>query len=132
MAVGAYDATMPLTRLDHYNVSTSKPEETLRFYCEGLGMVNDPSRRPDFPVPGAWLFIGDAPLVHVVFVDEDPGDPTGPLDHVAFDATDRDGICELLDGVGAQYKIVEHPSGAFSQVFVRDPNGVLVEINVKG
>ena len=123
---------MPLTRLDHYNVSTSKPEETLRFYCDGLGLVNDPERRPDFPVPGAWLFVDDQPLVHVVYVDDDPGKPAGPLDHVAFDGVDRDAICERLEDQGIDYKLIEHPSGAFSQLFLRDPNGVRVEINVKG
>lgn len=122
---------MPLTRLDHYNVSTARPDETIRFYCDGLGMVNDPSRRPDFGIPGAWLFVGDQPLVHLVFVEEDPGTPSGPLDHVAFDATDRDGIRERLERNGIEYKLVEHPSGAFSQLFLRDPNGVRVEINVK-
>ena len=123
---------MPLTRLDHYNISTARPEETLRFYCDGLGLVNDPSRRPDFGIPGAWLFVNDQALVHLVFVDEDPGRPSGPLDHVAFDGVDRDTICARLDDQGIDYSLVEHPSGAFSQVFLRDPNGVRVEINVKG
>lgn len=123
---------MPLTRLDHYNVSTAKPDETLRFYCDGLGLVNDPSRRPDFGIPGAWLFADDQPLVHLVFVDDDPGTPTGPLDHVAFDGVDRDAICARLEDQGIDYRLVEHASGAFSQLFLHDPNGVHVEINVKG
>ena len=45
---------MPIDRLDHYNIATSRPEETLRFYCDGLGLVNDPDRRPDFGVPVLW------------------------------------------------------------------------------
>ena len=92
---------MPLTRLDHYNVSTAKPDETLRFYCDGLGLVNDPARRPDFGIPGAWLFVDDQPLVHLVFVEDDPGAPTGPLDHVAFDGTDRQEVVAFDQETGA-------------------------------
>lgn len=123
---------MTIARLDHYNVVTARPEETLRFYCEGLGLENDPSRRPAFDVPGAWLFAGDDPLVHVMFVEDDPGSPAGPLDHVAFDGgSDIDGMCERLEREGIGYDRRDHPSGAFSQLFLRDPNGIRIEINLK-
>ena len=39
--------------LDHYNVSTRKLDETVRFYQDVLGFVNGP--RPPFDFPGAWL-----------------------------------------------------------------------------
>ena len=122
---------MPLRSLDHYNVTTAKPDETLHFYCDGLGLVNDPARRPDFGVPGAWLFVGDRAVVHLMFVDDDPGTPAGPLDHVAFDAADADAIIERLDAADIAYDRRDHPSGAFSQLFVRDPNGIRVEINIQ-
>ncbi len=122
---------MPIKNLDHYNVVTAKPEETVRFYCDGLGMVNDPDRRPDFGVPGAWLFVDDAPLVHLLFVDDDPGTPSGPLDHVAFAGADADAIIERLDACEIPWDRRDHPSGAFSQLFLRDPNGIRVEINIQ-
>ena len=121
---------MTLTRLDHFNVVTACPDETLRFYCDGLGLVNDPDRRPDFGVPGAWLFAGDAPLVHLAYVDEDPGGQTGPINHIAFAGEDREAICARLDSLDIAYKLVEQPAYGFSQVFVIDPNGVKVEINI--
>lgn len=37
--------------LDHYNVSTRKLDETVRFYEDVLGFVNGP--RPPFDFPGA-------------------------------------------------------------------------------
>jgi len=122
---------MPLTRLDHFNISTAKPEATLSFYCDALGLVNEPARRPDLGVPGAWLFAGDRPLVHLVYVDDDPGSPTGAPDHVAFDAEAREAIAARLEEHGVKYELMEHPSRSFSQLFLRDPNGVLVEINCK-
>lgn len=123
---------MPIERLDHYNIVTARPEDTLRFYCDGLGLVNDPGRRPDFGVPGAWLFAGEAALVHLLYVDEQPVAPAGPLDHVAFDGgTDDVGMCDRLDANGIEYRRVDHPSGAFSQLFLHDPNGIKVEINLR-
>ena len=125
------ELSMPLKRLDHFNVVTAQPEKTLRFYCDGLGLVNDPSRRPDFGIPGAWLFIDDQPVVHLVFVDDDPRGPSGALDHVAFAASDREAICARLDKMQIAYRAIDHPSGAFSQLFLEDPNGVKVEINIR-
>ncbi len=123
---------MPIGRLDHYNVVTADPDETLRFYCDGLGLVNDPDRRPNFGVPGAWLFAGDDPLVHLMFVDDDPGTPAGPLDHVAFDGGSHlEGMCARLERAGISYDRRDHPSGAFSQLFLRDPNGIRIEINLR-
>lgn len=122
---------MPLTGLDHFNISTAKPEQTMSFYCDALGLVNRPERRPELGVPGVWLFAGDRPLVHLVFVDDEPGAVRGALDHVAFDATDRDAIASRLDDHGVVYELIDHPSGTFSQFFVRDPNGALIEINCK-
>src|SRR5262249_16282764 len=40
--------------LDHYNVSTRKLGETIRFYEDVLGMKNGP--RPPFNFPGAWIY----------------------------------------------------------------------------
>jgi len=122
---------MPLRKLDHFTIETANPDKTLRFYCDALGLVNDPARRPELGVPGAWLFADDQALVHVVYVDDDPGPPAGALDHVAFDAVDRDAIASRLDDHGVAYELMEHPSRSFSQLFLRDPHGVLVEINCK-
>ncbi len=45
--------------LDHYNVSTRKLPETIRFYEEVLGFKNGP--RPPFNFPGAWLYSAGHP-----------------------------------------------------------------------
>lgn len=121
---------MPLRGLDHFNVVTARPDETLAFYCDGLGLVDDPDRRPDFGIPGAWLFQDDRALVHLVFVDDDPPAHAGPLDHVAFQGADIDATCARLDAEGIEYRRVDHASGAFSQLFLHDPNGIKVEINI--
>ena len=44
--------------------------------------------RPPFPFPGAWLYCGDEPVVHLVGVDEQPEKPgkLPQLEHFAFSA----------------------------------------------
>ncbi|MBB3992290.1 VOC family protein, partial [Croceicoccus naphthovorans] len=55
---------MDVGLLDHYNILTRKLDETVRFYERALGMRSGP--RPPFDVPGAWLYRGDHPVVHVI------------------------------------------------------------------
>ena len=76
---------MEIRTLDHVNISTARPDETLDFYCDLLGLVDDRARRPDFGFPGAWLFAGDRAVVHLNFVDDDPSGPANALDHPALD-----------------------------------------------
>jgi len=59
----------------------------------------------------------------------DPG--VGPVDHIAFNASDYDGLLERLQQQGVRAVTNAVPGGP-RQVFIQDPNGVRVEINVSG
>lgn len=119
-------------RLDHYNIDTAKPEETVGFYCDVLGAVNDPSRRPDFGFPGAWLFLDDHPVIHLNFIDEDKAGSTGAFNHVAFEAEGFLDLCARLDESGLTYRTSEVPEIDLLQIFVKDPNNVRLELNIRG
>ena len=54
---------MSIGMLDHYNVSTRKLKETVQFYEDVLGFKNGP--RPQFDFPGAWLYSGSQPVLHL-------------------------------------------------------------------
>ena len=123
---------MGLKRLDHYNIETTRPEETVAFYCDVLGCVNAPERRPAVPIPGTWLLVGDHPAIHVNFVDEDRTAPTGAIDHVAFEASGFLEMCDRLDELEVEYEAVESPQFDLLQIYVFDPNQVRVEINIRG
>lgn len=114
--------------LDHFNIQTSRPDETIDFYVEVLGLENRPEGRPDFGFPGAWLWAGAKPLVHLVFQDEDPGPVEGPLNHVAFSTGDFETIQAKLDERGLKYRLGGRGDLGLQQLFVKDPNGVLVEL----
>jgi catechol 2,3-dioxygenase-like lactoylglutathione lyase family enzyme len=124
--------SMTLKRLDHYNLETARPDETIAFYCDVLGCVNAPERRPDFGLPGAWLLVDDHPAIHINFVDEEPAASTGAIDHVAFEGEGFLEMCAQLDSLGVDYETMELAPVDLLQIFVVDPNGIRVEINIRG
>lgn len=132
---------MPIGRLDHYSIRTTRVEETRRFYVEVMGLRDGP--RPPFKFPGAWLYSGEQAVVHVVGIDPDDrrglldylGDKavetagTGTLDHVAFTASDLDGLRGRLGRHSVSFRERTVPDLNLHQVFLEDPNGVTIELN---
>ncbi|MEO7369783.1 MAG: VOC family protein [Ilumatobacteraceae bacterium] len=123
---------MTLSRLDHYNIETVLPDETVTFYTDVLGLVNAPERRPVGPVPGTWILVGDHPAVHVNFVERDRAGVTGSIDHVAFEGSGFEAMCAHLDELAVTYEVVETPQYHLKQIYVVDPNGIRIEINIRG
>lgn len=122
-----------ITGLDHINIDTSCPEDTISFYEEVLGLQNRPQDRPDFGFPGAWLFLADRAVVHLNFIDDDGRAANrSAFNHIAFEGSDFTAMCALLEARGLKYRTSQRPDIALSQIFVKDPNGVAVEINIRG
>jgi catechol 2,3-dioxygenase-like lactoylglutathione lyase family enzyme len=133
--------------LNHISVRTLDLEGTRDFYQRVLGLTVGP--RPDFPFPGAWMYRGDHSdvanaVVHLIGMD--PNDPkglkdylgdrdvaslhgTGAVDHVAFFATGLAGMLEHLRGLGVPVRERTVPNIGLHQLFLEDPNGVVVELN---
>jgi catechol 2,3-dioxygenase-like lactoylglutathione lyase family enzyme len=121
---------MPLGLLDHFNVRTTDLAATRRFYCELMGLKD--GFRPNFSFPGAWLYSGDQAVVHVRGLE--PGDPvpgagTGSVDHIAFVASGLKEMRDRLTAAGFPFREREVPNLGLKQLFVTDPNGVLIELN---
>ncbi len=55
---------MPVTAMNHFTILTDDVAATVDFYRDLLGLVAGP--RPPFSFPGAWMYSGDAPILHVV------------------------------------------------------------------
>lgn len=122
---------MAITGLDHINIDTCRPDDTVEFYTQVLGLENRPERRPNFGFPGAWLFSGDRAVVHLNFIDEDDRfGQRNAFNHIAFEGSDFDGMCATLDGLGHEYRTSVRDEIKLRQIFVDDPNGVRVEINI--
>jgi catechol 2,3-dioxygenase-like lactoylglutathione lyase family enzyme len=129
---------MPLERLDHYFVYASDLEASRHFYAEVLGLPA--GARPAFDFPGYWFYLDGRPVVHVGNSQFDGGyiEPggertiagsTGPVDHIAFRGRDIDAFVERFERSGLRYQRREVPDFRLSQLFVKDPDGVTIELN---
>src|SRR5438876_8668713 len=58
------DETMAVEGMNHFTILTDDVDGTLDFYDELLGLTA--GLRPNFDFPGAWLYAGGAPILHVI------------------------------------------------------------------
>jgi catechol 2,3-dioxygenase-like lactoylglutathione lyase family enzyme len=122
--------TMSVGVLDHYNVSTRKLKDTVRFYEDVLGLTNGP--RPPFDFPGAWLYSEGHPVLHLNDIsgtDRDQRPDSGVIDHVAFGSHGFEAMKKHLSGKTITYRVNEVPNSTRRQIFLRDPNNVEIELN---
>jgi catechol 2,3-dioxygenase-like lactoylglutathione lyase family enzyme len=124
---------MPVTSLDHATVLTTDTARTSAFYAEIFDM--HPGPRPNFDFPGAWLYAGGTPVLHIVERTEIPASG-GPIEHVAFRGTGRAACVAALEAKGLPFRIIKLAGGGPEQgeawqLFVADPNGALVEVLFK-
>jgi catechol 2,3-dioxygenase-like lactoylglutathione lyase family enzyme len=145
---------MEIKRIDHYSIRTLDVEASRKFYTEIIGLKVGP--RPPFDFPGLWLYDGEPPadldqaggnygIVHVMGVDRgnpqslidymggtDPdtmrGD-TGAFDHIALSVTGREGMLERCRRNNVSFFEREVPVLGLHQVFIKDPNGLTIELN---
>ncbi len=133
---------MGVSRLEHVNIRCARLAATIAFYVDVLGLSEGP--RPNFPFRGAWLYCGDTAVVHLVEAADHPGSWTGTLerasdtqtgldtgafDHVAFHGEDFEGMKAKLSAAGIAFRERAVPGGSLRQLFVPDPEGVMVELN---
>lgn len=133
--------------LNHFSIRTTDLNSTRTFYEGALGLTVGP--RPAFPFPGVWLYNGAHTdvanaMVHVVGIDfNDPeglkqylGDRdisslrgSGAVDHIALFATGLQAKLENLTKLGIAVRERTVPSIGLHQLFLDDPNGVVIELN---
>ncbi len=118
---------MAIRWLDHINIGTADLAATRAFYVDLLGLVE--GDRPSFSFPGAWLYCGDRAVVHLVGLSAARPVATAALDHFAFDCDDFDTVMARLESASYEHQVRIVPGTGRRQIFLRDPNGVNVELN---
>jgi catechol 2,3-dioxygenase-like lactoylglutathione lyase family enzyme len=116
--------------LDHFNIRTRNLAETVRFYEEVLGLQN--GARPNFAFPGAWMYSEGRAVVHLVDISatsEQQKPDSGVVHHVAFASRGFGAMKTRLAQKGMAFDARQVPGGELWQIFVRDPNGVMIELN---
>jgi catechol 2,3-dioxygenase-like lactoylglutathione lyase family enzyme len=121
---------MPLHGLDHVTINCSDLAASRAFYSEALGMQD--GERPPFPFPGAWLYLGGRPVLHLVGGAPSESPTTGSFDHVAFEAADFEAMRQHLVAMGVGFQENDFASIGLKQLFFPDPDGVKVELNFRG
>jgi catechol 2,3-dioxygenase-like lactoylglutathione lyase family enzyme len=128
---------MPLQRLEHVLVLADDLEATRAFYCDVLGF--EVGERPALEFPGYWLYLHGVPCLHVAeraayeahAAQVGLSPVHGPIDHVALAAEGYDELASRLEGAGIEAMENRVPGAGFCQLFVTDPNGVRIELNVR-
>ena len=134
---------MPVTELNHYFVRANDLERSHRFYCDVLGFEDMP--RPTFPFPGHWLGVNGKVQVHMgphgiahselYYLGTSPQsatDNTGVVDHIAFLATDPKAFTQRFKTMALDCRKRYFPEFRLFQMFVKDPDGLTIELNFHG
>lgn len=111
-----------IERLDHVNLQTTQLEAMIAWYSHFMQLKQ--GYRPNFPFPGAWMYAGDVPVVHLVPVATTPPKASDlALEHAAFFAKGLPAFLERLTAAGEACRVVRVPDIPLVQVNVWDPDG---------
>jgi catechol 2,3-dioxygenase-like lactoylglutathione lyase family enzyme len=139
MTIAEVTTAACIQNLLHISVKTADVPATVRFYCDLLGMIE--VDRPAFDFPGAWLATpppAKGILIHLyggeTALNADGVVPTGggAIDHVAITAVGFQEMREKITGSGKNWRQNIPPGTQIWQLFVRDPNGILIELTFDG
>ena len=116
-----------IAELNHVALLVSDVKRSCDFYQGVLGL--EPMARPAFDFPGAWFRLGSVQELHLI-----GGKPVAPAieqprgNHFALRVEDLEAWRQHLQPLGLIIRgPVRRPDGAM-QIFVRDPDGHLVEL----
>ena len=129
---------MQVETLDHVNIVSNDLERSARFYAEVVGLTRHDPPEPLEPSLIQWMHDGAGrPVLHLVSKDRrdsanrdsQPGGPTGAVHHFALNCSGHAGFVARLDEMGIAYRQSGVSGIGLKQVFLIDPDNVLVELN---
>ncbi len=118
---------MAISDMNHFTVLTHDLAATRQFYIDILGLKE--GYRPDLGFPGAWLYIGERAVLHVIAGRPVPDPPGGVLDHMAFSANNLPATVTTLRARNIEYVLRKQNDSGVWQLFCYDPSGARVELD---
>ena len=129
---------MKVTGLNHVNIVAGELDRTIAFYQSVLGMQARELPAAPAGSRGRWIY-DDAgqPIIHVQPYDRERhgmrGErSTGPIDHVALTCSDFEGMLRRCRELGLEHRVNDRQFRNLRQVFVTDPDNVVLELNFPG
>ncbi|WP_454882536.1 VOC family protein [Sphingomonas oryzagri] len=129
---------MTALQLDHVNIRTARLADCVHFYGSMLGLRMQPPPMAEDTSKGAYACnAAGHPIVHLVGTDvvvEGDGAVRGAaqrgmIDHFALRFSgDPDDYAARLSAAGAAFDRMDVRQIGMHLIFVRDPNGVMVEL----
>jgi len=117
---------MKVHELNHVALHVSNVEASCRFYEKVLRL--EPIPRPAFTFPGAWFRLGAAQELHLIGERTEAVYSHNRGNHFALRVDDLDEWEKHLTAAKADFQRRKtRPDGAW-QVFLRDPDGHIVEL----
>ena len=134
---------MGIKGVDHINLRVVDVMATLKFYTDALGLKATGMIEPEPSAQGGWLRDDNGmPVIHVGALSsrypDDDGTPvvartgSGAIHHVALDCSEMAVFIERFRQMDIGWRENAIPEIPLAQLFVRDPNGVLLELNFLG
>jgi len=118
---------MALKRLDHVNLRTARLDQMIEFYEEILGLKS--GERPPFSFPGAWLYCGSDPVVHLIGIEEGLNTIEPRIEHFAFEAEGLLGFVAALEDANVAYDKRVVPGFGTVQINLHDPDGNHIHVD---
>jgi len=117
--------------LNHVSITVTDIEKTREFYSTVLGFKE--IARPAFDFPGIWYSLGGDLSLHIILNDElvrpavERETIVARYPHFAVWTDDCDATAAKINALGLPVRdVVSGPTG-LRQVFVKDPDGNMVE-----
>lgn len=113
--------------MNHFTVLSSDLEKSKAFYIDILGLKE--GYRPPFAFPGAWLYVGNQAILHIMAGRPMPANAAGVIDHMAFSALNLQGVIDILKKHDIRYDLHRLKDLEIWQLFCHDPDGAKVELD---
>mgnify|MGYP000036742727 CR=1 FL=1 len=121
---------MRIEQLAHVNIRTTQLDVMIDWYTNILGLKS--GRRPTFSFPGAWMYAGENPFVHLVGIK-------GPaavgaevklkLEHFSLAASGGTEFVAKLEAEGIKYHRAEIEDFNLCLINIWDPDGNHIHVD---
>ena len=133
---------MSVRALDHVNIRTADVPGTAAFLADVLGLARGLAPGVQSMDEGCWLHdTAGRPIIHIAgHAATYPSDSAmpftpamggGAIHHVALECDDMPDMLARIEAAGLEAVRFDYPAASLSQLFLRESNGIILELNFR-